>query len=440
MTFGWPDRSVLVKFRAWVSRKGRFLIVMLSVFLWALLWPTIFSNTKNLVDSFITGEKVLTEPLPLYGYLHIKNDDPLFKDYTFALDFAAVYFTAKNFDKKDVYTGKYDPWGRPTPHTPAALFFYSKTFCKLPFWAAASAHLAFQAVLLLLATFFIFQYYRIAFLFVPVSLVYAVMLTCSPVGLAWFERGQFDIFAGLSLLFLMFGIYESKGYAFALAALFAAFKLTMALFFIQAFILYLLICPGRAKWRFFAVFSGILLLVLISFPQHLMGFLTELQRIQSSYVCGMTLVDKLPPVVSVLIPVFCTLLFLIPALLSSRKKEMFTEVFLPYMTGLAGINLLLLANNWEYRIICYLGLLPMMIVWYLKFSTDLLYRYEVMAFFVLFLAAAFHMFWVISTAVSADGYLMDGHLIAAYIAFYLAIMVVSLPRMLFSGNNINSMH
>ena len=398
-------------------------VVIISILLWGLLWPRISSNVSNLSQSIMTGKVIHTIPDPLYGFLHFESKNSAFNNHTFAVDFAGVYFIVRNFDKNDIYSGNYDPRG-PIVYSPGMLYFYKKTFCRMPFGVAAVAHLGFQVVLLLLSTIFILRYYKLSMMIVPVSLLYAVLITCSPVGLAWFERGQFDVYAAIALLFFVFGVYESKGYAFALAALFAAFKLTIAVIFIQGFIIYLWMGSHKVKWKFSSMFAGIFLFAFILFPKKLPGFFMCLQKVQNSPQ-GLTLVNKLPASVCGAIPVFCVLLFLLLVFFARDKESALRKFFLPYMTGLAGLNLLLLANNSEYRIMCCLGFIPLMFVWFFRLCKDRWYCCGTMACFFLFLLTVFHSLWFLGLdVVSWDD------LILAYIAYYLAIVLVSFSRVI----------
>jgi len=275
-------------------------------------------------------------------------------------------------------------------------------------------------MLLLSASYYVLSYYRLSFMAIPVSLIYLIIIFLTPVGLTWVERGQCDIYPALAILFFMFAVYESKASAFILAAFFASLKLTIAPFFIQAFILYLLIDFNYKKLFFFFLFAAVILTTLLIFPQYSIAFLTSVFSVP--FVEGITLVNRMPHIVILLIPFLSLLVYLIPLYLSPRK-DLFLKTFLPYSTGLVAIGVLLPPTSWEYRTICFLGFIPMVIAWLNRYSWDKIYTREFISLFLLFLVVTFHGFWFISAIRPAWEYF-----IASYIAFYLAIAVISISR------------
>jgi len=259
-------------------------------------------------------------------------------------------------------------------------------------------------------------------MFLPVALSYFIILFLTPVGLSWIERGQSDLYSALAILFFMFAVYESKAYAFILSAFFVSLKPTISPLFIQAFILYLLIDFNFKKLLFFFLFTATVLATLLLFPQYSTAFLTLVYKTRLSLVEGITLVRRMPDIVVFLIPIFSLLVYLIPLCLNPQK-HIFLKTFLPYSTGLVAINILLTFTSWEYRMISLLGFFPMAIAWVNFYSRDRIYTKEFISLLLIFLFIATHGFWIISAIAPKWEYF-----IASYMAYYLAIAVISISR------------
>ncbi|MBF0490879.1 MAG: hypothetical protein HQL15_09790 [Candidatus Omnitrophica bacterium] len=370
------------------------LITILSIGIGFFVYPQIISNIHKITYSINTGKTTTPTPMPLYGFKHLKNPDPYYKEITFAADFAAVYYTAKNFDKPNIYSGQYEANHRPVLYPPIIYYTYNKLFCTYPFPKAALLHLLLQAILLLLSSYFILRYYKLEIMFIPVCISYSLILFLTPVGLSEFERGQFDIYPALSILFFMFGIYESNSPAFAYSALFAALKWTIAPFFIQGFIIYLLISKDNKKFKFLGIFTGILLLTLAIFPEQSIQYLQTLYNAQNHHREGFSGITRIPAATIIFIFILSLLLYLIPLIIHERKN-LFLKTFLPYMSGLAVLDLFIPSIAWEYRAIYLIGFIPMAIIWITKYTNNSLYKYSFLGSFILIIFIIFHGTWII---------------------------------------------
>ncbi|MBF0512008.1 MAG: DUF2029 domain-containing protein, partial [Candidatus Omnitrophica bacterium] len=235
------------------------------------------ANINHLIYSINTGVVWQTDPKPLYGFLQPSSFDPVFSDLTFAVDFSGVYFRSNNFDKGDIYRNRYyDVTHRPLLYSPLICYLYNKTFCHLPFPRSALLHLLFQVFLLMIGTLFVYRYYRLDILILPTLVLYAVLIGLTPVGLSWFERGQFDIYPAVAILFFVFGVTESKWYAFVLSALVASLKWNMIPFFVEGFVFYLLFYGDKRRFQFLGVFLGIIAVSVILFPQYMRDYFSIL--------------------------------------------------------------------------------------------------------------------------------------------------------------------
>lgn len=241
-------------------------IVIASLSIGACGLPFIISNINKLSYSFISGKITKSSPLLYMVYIVGKRLDQGFEDITFAEDFSSVYEIAKHLDKPDIYTGKYDFIGRTTPYPPILFYLYKKIFSDMPFAQAALSYIFLQVLILIISSYWVLRYYRLGIMIIPVSVLYFFILFLTPVGLGWFERGQFDIYSGVAILFLMFAIYESKSYAFVLSAFFASLKFSAILFILQAFVIYLIFFRNPKALKSFILFVSVVLLTFIFFP------------------------------------------------------------------------------------------------------------------------------------------------------------------------------
>jgi len=397
--------------------------VIISIFLGALLAPMMASNISHLSLALINGECQKITPHPLYNYYHIDSSNPDFANITFAADFSNVYFTAKNFQKRDIYTGKYDPAKRPVLYPPFLYYIYRHTFCHFTFGEAALWHLLSQILLLFLSTYFILRYYHLRLMFLPLTVTYSALLFFTPLGLSELERGQFDIYSALSILWFLFAFYERKNYAFVLAALFASLKWTSAPFFFQAFLIYLLVGKNKSRFKFFALFTGTFLLTLILFPQHITNYLSSLYNTQIFHQEGdISLVDKTSPLLLYLLPSLSPLLYAL-SLIFNKRDNIFLLTFLPFMSALAVLDLLIPSSTYQYRAIYLLGFLPMTLVWMLRLENDSTYQTLFIFLFVTFIFFVFHCLWMIKAIEFKAEYC-----IPIYLAFYFIVASISLLK------------
>ncbi|MBF0331955.1 MAG: hypothetical protein HQL17_08495 [Candidatus Omnitrophica bacterium] len=366
-------------------------IVVVSLFLGAWCSPLIVSNVEKMSRSIMTGKETKPVPMPLYGFWHPQSRMNRSEHFTFAVDFAGLYMIARHFGEPDLYQGKYDVMKRTVVFPPILFYMCNRLFCGISFPQAALCFIFLQVAILLISSFWILRYYRLGVLIVPTAVLYFFLLFLTPVGLTWFERGQFDIYPALSILFFMFAVYESKGYAFVLSAFFASLKWVAPLFFLQAFIAYLFLFHARRSWGYFGLFMGTILLTLIVFPYDLIysyfQCLLEYQKI-SPLPSNISLINKIPSLVQSVLIILSSGAYVL-ALFQCKEKGIFFKTFLPYATGLLALNILMMSRPWEYKALCFLGFVPMIVPWAMKFTNSYVYRVVFLVAFGLFLMIVF---------------------------------------------------
>jgi hypothetical protein len=160
------------------------------------------------------GRNLLVEPR--YKYLLIPGQ-PLTRRYgaqnRLSSDFAQVYFPSQSGrsleSAYDPNTTR-DPWHRVSRYPPFFHLFCSLTICKLGFGYSSFAHLMLQIVLFLVSFIYVFGLLHIKEYLYPNLLLVVFCLFLTPVGLAWFERGQFSLYVGLGYLWLLLGLLKKK--------------------------------------------------------------------------------------------------------------------------------------------------------------------------------------------------------------------------------------
>jgi len=141
-------------------------------------------------------------------------------------DFAQVYFPAR-VSSSTAYTFETnDPWRRPSRYAPLVHTACHYTLCRLPYGYASLLHILTQLVLLYISFIYAFSALQIRRYLLPCLLLVNIVLFLTPVGLTWFERGQFSIYVTLAYLWLFLGIIKRNPYHLVLSALFAFIKWT----------------------------------------------------------------------------------------------------------------------------------------------------------------------------------------------------------------------
>lgn len=141
-------------------------------------------------------------------------------------DFAQVYFPACTSSSSAYTSETNDPWKRPSRYAPLVHTVFYYTLCRLPYGYASLLHVLIQLNLLYLSFAYCFRILQIRSYFFPSLLVTNIILFLTPVGLSWFERGQFSIYVTLAYLWLFLGILKRNPYHLFLSALFAFIKWT----------------------------------------------------------------------------------------------------------------------------------------------------------------------------------------------------------------------
>ena len=166
------------------------------------------------------------KPLPRYGFMRVPENTFTLKYEAFhrlAADFAQIYFPSQKLSSlTTAYTkDTLDPWQRPSRYAPFIHAVYSFSFCKFEYGFASFLHMLVQMLLFFASFIYAFKILRIEKDLFPVILLVNFCLFLTPVGLSWFERGQFSLYVSLSYLWLFLGLVNRNGYYIFISALFA---------------------------------------------------------------------------------------------------------------------------------------------------------------------------------------------------------------------------
>jgi hypothetical protein len=354
-----------------LDRRILFLLLIGSVVV-----PWVASNVYNMTWTIMTGEVSSTYPEPRYGYQFNPRTDIEFENATYGMGFASVYFSCRHFfEGVNVYDRKYEITGRYAGFPPLTLFLYYVMFYSTPYAEALVLHIFLQLLLLSATMIWVSRYYRVEYTLPYQLLFMSSMVFLTPVGLSWFERGNFDIYIAVAFAWLIFGLYESKGYAIIIAAVLANLKWTSMPFALEALGIYLLCSRDRKRYYFMGVFIAVTLATLVVFPSQLTNFVQVLIYGQKTGIGGITLVRLLPRGIVDLMPFLIVGAYVVPFRWLKQTEETLKETFLPYIVGAAFVDVTLPAISWEYRSVYLAGLITQVFVWNITVKRGGLFKY-----------------------------------------------------------------
>lgn len=198
-------------------------------------------------------------------------------------DFALIYFQSL---KPESLRGMYDLettvdlWGRPSRYPPLMHVISSYTLCNLPYGQACLVHLGVQYLLFMASFIFAFYVLHIRKYLLQGILITNVCLFLTPVGLSFFERGQYTLYIGLCYLWLMLAFVTGKRRHILIAALFGFLKWTSMPFVFVAFAVSILGAKDVKSLKKNMAMAGLYLLtltgLLLIVPNYGMDFIKGL--------------------------------------------------------------------------------------------------------------------------------------------------------------------
>ena len=358
-----------------------------------------FSNAVTLSGDMVYGDGTAADltPPPRYRLMRVPAT-PLAAKHDaanrLAADFAQIYFCAQQFDRPGAaYNTKdtLDPWHRPALYAPLTHWLCLVTVCKLPYGYASLGHVLAQYLLFLLS--FVFAFKVLAIMrHLPLGLLLVNGgLFLTPVGLSWFERGQFSLYVGSAYLWLFLGLYKRNALFLILAALFAYVKWTSFPAIFVVLCLWILTAKSKEdRIRILGLtlaFAATIVVCFLLFLDHGLYFLSSIltQELSNRIPYGISLMHIIPRWTVKILPVLIVAL----GWLGARRYRLDFEALFPFLLGASIVSLLYPTAAYEYNVPSLFGLIPFAIHWALSPDLGRALVGRVMAgLFILFLAVA----------------------------------------------------
>jgi hypothetical protein len=311
-------------------------------------------------------------------------------------DFAQVYFPAQNVSRlQDAFDPHrtLDPWRRPSRYAPLVIVACAASLCRLDFGQACFLHMLLQILLLYAVLYWAFWLLGIRKYFLASLLFVNICLFLTPVGLTWFERGQFSLYLASSYTVLVLGLVKRNPALMAAAALLAFIKWTSfpAVFVILA--VYLVSSRSLAELKsnlflvsIFGAVTGALLMVPALFTRGADTFVQGLlaQEFQD-LPKGVSLLRYVPRVAVKLLP----LAVILVGYINVRSKIGSLDWLVPYSAGVVTIMLVYPTRAYEYGLPTVLGFLPLLLFWTSQVGSERnITRYALVCAFLLFVLVA----------------------------------------------------
>ena len=372
-----------------ILQKSNIWPILALVVLCILAGPRLLRNIVNITVSVRTGEIHPTDPGPLYGYMHVPASSPEFETASNALaaDFANAFFPSKKFfSGESIYKEVNDPWGRLPTFPPIAHYIVRFLSLNMDYGTAAIVHLYLQVAILIIATFYYVTKYtgRIG-IAAATSLLLSYLIFATPVGLAWFERGQFDLYVASAIMLAAIGMLESSAIAIGLSAILASMKWTAFPFVFVSIGVYVLCHKSKYRKFFYCLLYGTIVFACLAvFPKYLIDYpkiIVGSER--GDLIEGVSLLKLLPWWFAKWYPFVLVILFavLYRLLVRTNSVKRFSLVFMPLLLGAGLMTTTYATSCYEYRAVALLGLVPPLIVWNTKTKMHRSYRMLVSVIF-----------------------------------------------------------
>jgi hypothetical protein len=285
-------------------------------------------------------------------------------------DFAQVYFPALDIPHlQNAFDAglTLDPWKRPSRYAPLVELACAATLCNLDFGIACLLHILVQLLLLYAVLYWMFRDLRLQQFFLPALLAVNACLFLTPVGLSWFERGQFSLYLAVSYPLLVLGLLRKRWPLVAAAALLAFIKWTSFPPIFVILVVYVLSAKSLAELKanillvsvFGSVAAALLVLPALFSPgaeAFVRGLLTqEMQDLPK----GASLLRYVPRLAVKLLPLAAIAL----GALNARLNRDLSAWLVPFSAAVVVIMLVYPTRAYEYGLPSVLGFIPLLFAW-----------------------------------------------------------------------------
>ncbi|MFC1680530.1 hypothetical protein ACFL1S_01895 [Pseudomonadota bacterium] len=326
-------------------------------------------NAWPLANDLLNGDgSGLEMPIqPFYGFLRIppsEINESVNASGHIAADFAQIYFPSSTRINSVDDNPKLDPWGQKSRYAPFLHYFCALTICKLDYGIASLIHVGVQYLLFIFSYFYAFKLLGVKSNLSFHFLVANCALLVTPVGLSFFERGQFSLYVGMAYLWFFLAFIRPNVFYAATAAICACVKLTSFPFLFFALFLFLVRSykdkQAAQGIKLGATFTLTCALLFILFPTASFDYLLVLvEQELKSRAGGSSLIMFWPRWVVKLLPLylvsFCTFL--------AWKNARFFETQLPLMIGIAVLLNLYPTIAFAYSVPSLIAFIPLLMWW-----------------------------------------------------------------------------
>ena len=340
-----------------------YILVVVAIHLLAVV------NVWNLSRDMIYGDHSAEQliPMPRNKIMRVPDND-LTRQYEaqnrIAADFAQIYFPSRNLSLPAYTRESTDPWHRPSRYAPVLHKICAATICKLDYGPASALHILIQLTLFYVSFLYVFKILHIGrHVIFGITLANACLFL-TPVGLSWFERGQYTLYVSIGYLWLFLGLMHRNYFYIVVSAIFSYIKLTSLPFVFVVLCLRLIYSRNREtlmQGLKLSMVYGVttLLLFMVNFDDgvdFLSGVYT--QEIRSS-PDGISMAFVLPTYVIKGLPL---LLVALGYALALRCKRNYISVY-PFLIGACILLLLYPTKAYDYNIPSLLIFIPFTIWW-----------------------------------------------------------------------------
>jgi len=339
------------------------LFFLLFIFLHYFIATNFFLLAKDMIHGDFSAEAVY--PVPRYLFFRVQTDKFEAQN-RLAGDFAQIYFPSKNFSElnENYQTGKFDPWNRSSRYAPFVHFLCSKSICNFNYGYASFFHILIQLLLFYISIIFTFRLFKIEEYLLPSILLINLCLFLTPVGLAWFERGQLSLYVALGYLWLLLGLFKRSHLFMIFAGAFAFLKWTSFPFLFVIFMIFLLSSkdPNDFKHNFSLGLAFLLPITFFSIvlPVNTFHFLTSVFEQEGTFrPRGISLALIFPRIVVKLLPL---MLILMGTVISYLNKKEF-KLLVPFYIGAASVFIIYPTIAYDYSTPILLCFIPFTIYW-----------------------------------------------------------------------------
>lgn len=282
-------------------------------------------------------------------------------------DFALIYFPSQNRDYlRETYAIEttLDPWSRPSRYPPLLHLICSYTLCQLPYGAACLVHLAIETIVFWISFVFVFYKLKIKKYLWPGLLLLNACLFLTPVGLSFYERGQYTLYVGLCYLWLLLFLITGKRRYSVIAALFGFLKWTAFPFVLVVFTISFIRAENiiELKRRVVAAagFAVVVVSLLFAVPADALIFVNGLFYQELTLIpMGNSLARILPLNAVKLLPFILILL----GSMSRFCKKISLAFMIPFFVGAATILVTYPTFAFDYCVPYLTAFIPFLIYW-----------------------------------------------------------------------------